>query len=117
MVAGRAFSGLERQPTPRGGVWVCESSGGTPRRVALDGAWPVWERGGAHLLFSRFLHNRGVWRASIDGGPPELVRAMDSEMEGLYLEGLDTGRDGAPILFNLARYTVELYVLEPPEEM
>ena len=113
-----AWSGSQRpEDVDSGGVWTCESSGGTPRRVALDGVWPVWERGGGHLLFGRFLHHRGIWRVSMDGGSPELVRAMDSEMDGLYLEGLDTGRGCAPILFNLARYTVELYVLEPPEEM
>jgi Tol biopolymer transport system component len=112
-----AWSGSQRpEDMDSGGVWVCESTGGTPRRVALDGAWPLWEQAGTHLLFGRFLHERGIWRVPLSGGAPELVRALDSEMEGLYLEGLDTGRDGSPILFNLARYTVELYALEPPDE-
>jgi Tol biopolymer transport system component len=112
-----AWSGSQRpEDVDSGGIWVCEIPGGTPRRLSLDGAWPVWEDDGEHLLFGRFLHQRGIWRVPLAGGSPELVRALDSEMEDLYLEGLDVGRDGSPVLFILAQYTGELYSMEAPTD-
>jgi Tol biopolymer transport system component len=110
-----AWSGSQRpEDVDSGGIWVCEVSAGTPRRLALDGAWPVWEGDDKHLLFGRFLHQRGIWRVSLDGGPPALVRTLDPEMEDLYLEGLDVGSSGSPVLFILAQYTGELYSMEAP---
>jgi Tol biopolymer transport system component len=112
-----AWSGSQRpEDVESGGVWVCEAAGGTPRRLTLDGAWPVWEEDGSHLVFGRFLHERGIWRVPLAGGEPLLVRALDSEMGDLYLEGLDIGRGGAPILLILAKYSGELYVMEPPDD-
>jgi dipeptidyl aminopeptidase/acylaminoacyl peptidase len=110
-----AWSGSQRpEDVESGGVWVFELPDGAPRRLAVDGAWPAWEESGTHLLFGRFLHERGIWRVSLAGGSPQLVRALDAEMKDLYLEGLAIGRSGAPVLFILAQYTGELYVMEPP---
>jgi len=97
-----------------GGVWVCPLDGGVPRRLTPDGAWPLWEENGEHLLYARFLENDGIWRVALDGESPELVRRLEDEMENLYLEGLDIGRSGTPLLFLLSRSSGELYVLEPP---
>jgi len=80
----------------------------------VDGAWPLWEQDGVHLLYARFLEHDGIWRVPLAGGPPRLVRRLEDEMEDLYLEGLDIGRSGAPLLFFLSKSTGELYVLEPP---
>jgi DNA-binding winged helix-turn-helix (wHTH) protein/Tol biopolymer transport system component len=97
-----------------GGIWVSEAAGGTPRRLTVDGAWPQWETDGQHLLYARFLEHDGIWRVPLAGGAPRLVRRLENEMEGLYLEGLDIGSSGAPLLFFLSKTTGELYVLEPP---
>jgi Tol biopolymer transport system component/DNA-binding winged helix-turn-helix (wHTH) protein len=97
-----------------GGVWVCPVEGGSPRRLTMDGAWPVWERDGEHLLFARFLENEGVWRVPLDGGSPRLVRRLEDELQDLYLHGIGIGRAGTPVLFFLYKYTGELYALEPP---
>jgi DNA-binding winged helix-turn-helix (wHTH) protein/Tol biopolymer transport system component len=97
-----------------GGVWVCPVDGDTPRRLTVDGAWPVWGEDGKHLLYGRFLEHDGIWRVPLAGGSPELVRRLEDEMEDLYLEGLDIGRSGTPLLFLMSRSTGELYVLEPP---
>ena len=111
-----AWSGYERpEDFESGGVWVSEVFGGKPRRLTLDGAWPVWEAGGTHLLFGRFLHNRGSWRVALAGGSPQLVRTLEPDMKDLYLEGLDTGSSGTPILFTLSTHTGELYMMEPPD--
>jgi Tol biopolymer transport system component len=97
-----------------GGVWVSPVEGGAPRRLTLDGAWPVWEKDGEHLLFARFLENEGIWRVALTGGSPRLVQRPEGDLEDLFLQGLDTGRNGAPMLFIFFRFTGELYVLEPP---
>jgi Tol biopolymer transport system component/DNA-binding winged helix-turn-helix (wHTH) protein len=98
-----------------GGIWVGEVEAGTPRRLTVEGAWPQWEADGRHLLFARFLEHDGIWRIGLDGGSPALVRRLEDEMAGLYLEGLDVGRPGGPLLFFLSRTEGELYVLEPPD--
>jgi len=97
-----------------GGVWVCPVAGGSPRRLTADGAWPVWDEDGEHVLFARFIEHRGIWRVPLTGGPARRARALDGEMQDLYLQGLDTGRTGAPVLFFMYEYTGELYALEPP---
>jgi DNA-binding winged helix-turn-helix (wHTH) protein/Tol biopolymer transport system component len=110
-----AWSGARRpDDVGSGGVWVGPAKGGTPRRLTADGAWPVWEKDGEHLLYARFLEHEGIWRVPLDGGPPRLVRRLGDEMEDLYLEGLDTGASGTPLLFFLTKFTGELYALEPP---
>jgi Tol biopolymer transport system component len=97
-----------------GGIWVCPAEGGSPRRLAPDGAWPLWEKGGSSLLYSRFLKNRGIWRVPFEGGSSRPVRGLDGDMSDLYLQGLDGGRTGTPVLFFMYEYTGELYALEPP---
>ena len=84
------------------------------RSRTVDGAWPLWDEDGAHLLYARFLEHDGIWRVPLAGGPARLVRRLEDEMEDLYLEGLDFGRTGTPLLFFLSKTTGELYVLEPP---
>jgi hypothetical protein len=88
--------------------------GGSPRRLSNEGAWPVWESGGAGLLYSRFIENKGIWRVSIAGGEPRLAQPLDGELHDLYLQGLDIGSGGTPILLFMYEYTGELYALEPP---
>jgi Tol biopolymer transport system component len=98
-----------------GGIWVCPvEEGSTPRRLTSEGAWPVWEPGGEHLLFARFLENRGIWRVPLTGGPPSLALPLDGELEELYLQDLSSGRAGGPLLMLLYEYTGALYALEPP---
>jgi Tol biopolymer transport system component/DNA-binding winged helix-turn-helix (wHTH) protein len=97
-----------------GGVWVCPAEGGSSQRLSMDGAWPVWEEDGRHLLFGRFIENDGIWRVPLDGGSPRLVRRLDAELQDLYLHSLGIGRSGAPVLLFLYKYTGELYALEPP---
>jgi len=97
-----------------GGVWVCAVDGGSPRRLALEGAWPVWDRDGEHVLFMRFLEHRGIWRVSLAGGDPQLVLRLEGDVSDLSLEGLDIGRGGGPLLLFLAEFTGELYSLESP---
>ncbi|MGD8374886.1 MAG: winged helix-turn-helix domain-containing protein [Acidobacteriota bacterium] len=110
-----AWSGAWRpDDLDSGGIWVCPAEGGSPRRLAVDGAWPVWEGDGEHLLFVRFLENEGVWRVPVSGGPPRLVQRPEGEMRHLSFEGLDAGRDGLPLLMILARFTGQLYALEAP---
>ena len=112
-----AWSGGHRpNDLESGGVWVCPAKGGAPQRLTMDGAWPVWETDGEHLLFARFLEHKGIWRVPLAGGPPGLVRRPDGEMENLYLEGLDTGLTADPLLIFLSRSTGELYVLESPAD-
>lgn len=112
-----AWSGRQRsEDTESGGIWVCELDRGTPRRLTLDGAWPVWEPDGTHLLFGRFLHERGIWRVALAGGEPQMARTLEPEMTDLYLERLDAGRDGRPILFLTAQFTGEIYALEAPTD-
>lgn len=41
-------------------------------------------------------------------------RRPDNELEDLYLEWLDSGTSGFPLLLFPSRFTGELYVLEPP---
>jgi hypothetical protein len=98
-----------------GGVWVCPAEGGPPRRLTPDGAWPVWGADGAHLLYSRFIENKGIWRVSLAGGEPRLAQRLDGDLQDLYLQGLDTGDGGTPILLFMYEYTGELYALEPPD--
>ena len=62
----------------------------------------------------RFMEHRGIWRVPLVGGEPGLVRRLEGEVADLSLEGLDNGRAGDPLLLFLARFTSELYVLEPP---
>jgi hypothetical protein len=88
--------------------------GGAPRRLTRDGAWPVWEQDGTHLLFARFLEHEGVWRVPLAGGTPRLVRRLEGDLQDLYMYRLDIGRAGGPVLFLLFEYTGELYALEPP---
>jgi DNA-binding winged helix-turn-helix (wHTH) protein/Tol biopolymer transport system component len=99
-----------------GGVWICPVDAGTPRRLTMDGAWPVWENDGEHLLFARFLEHKGIWRVPRAGGSPQLVRRLDRDFEDLYMEGLDLGRNGAPLLFLLSKSVGEIYALEPPAD-
>jgi len=109
-----AWSGARRpDDVGSGGVWVCPAAGGTPRRLTVDGAWPVWEKDGEHLLYARFLEHAGIWRVPLDGEPPRLVRRLEDEMQDFNLEGLDAGSSGAPLLFFLTNFTSALYVLEP----
>lgn len=111
-----AWSGGRRpEDTESGGIWICEVDGGQPQRLTRDGAWPVWQPGGDTLLYGRFLEHRGIWRVPRGGGAPQLVRALDPEMEDLYLEDLDGGRSGLPLLLVLSKFSGELYVLEPPD--
>jgi Tol biopolymer transport system component len=98
-----------------GGVWVCPAEGGVPRRLTVDGAWPVWEGDGEHILFARYLENEGLWRVPLTGGTPHLVRRFGGEMLELYVEGLDIGQSGTPLLLFLYRFTSELFVLESPD--
>jgi len=112
-----AWSGAWRpDEVGSGGIWVCPAEGGTPRRLTVDGAWPLWDSDGEHLLFARFLEHRGIWRVPLAGGSPRLVRRLDGEMQDLYLQGLDNGRAGTPVLFFMYEYTGELYALEPPPQ-
>jgi Tol biopolymer transport system component/DNA-binding winged helix-turn-helix (wHTH) protein len=97
-----------------GGIWVCPAAGGTPRRLAPDGAWPVWEKNGRHLLFARFVEHKGVWRVPLAGGAPRLAHRMDGDLQDLYLQGLDGEQGGAALLLFMYQYTGELYALEPP---
>jgi Tol biopolymer transport system component len=98
-----------------GGVWVCPAEGGVPRRLTVDGAWPVWEGDGEHILFARYLENEGLWRVPLTGGTPHLVRRFGGEMQELYVEGLDIGQSGTPLLLFFYRFTSELFVLESPD--
>jgi DNA-binding winged helix-turn-helix (wHTH) protein/Tol biopolymer transport system component len=110
-----AWSGGHRpNDLESGGVWVCPAQGGTPRRLTADGAWPVWEEDGAHLLFVRFLEHDGIWRMALAGGEPSLVRRADGELQHFLLEGLDAGTKPEPLMLLLSRSTGELYVLESP---
>jgi Tol biopolymer transport system component/DNA-binding winged helix-turn-helix (wHTH) protein len=97
-----------------GGVWVCPVEGGDPRRLTANGALPLWEGDGGHLLFARFIEHEGIWRVPLAGGSPRLVRRLQDDMPDLYLHGLDAGRGGSPVMFFSYEYTGELYVLEPP---
>jgi dipeptidyl aminopeptidase/acylaminoacyl peptidase len=99
-----------------GGVWVCPVQGGTARRLTAEGTWPVWDADGEHVLFIRFLEHEGIWRVPVAGGAASLLRPLEGEMRELSLEGLDSGRAGAPLLVLLSRFTGELYALEPPGE-
>ena len=111
-----AWSGAWRpDDLASGGVWVCPAEGGSPSRLITDGAWPVWEADGEHLLFVRFLENEGIWRVPAAGGPATLVRRLEGEMRELALEGLDAGRDGLPLLVFLSDFTGQLYALEAHE--
>ncbi len=111
-----AWSGSRRpDDLTSGGIWVCPTSGGASRRLIADGAWPVWEADGEHLLFVRFLEQEGVWRVPLDGGSASLVRRLEGEMKELSLEGLDAGRAGAPLLLFLSKFTGEIYAFEPPD--
>ena len=74
----------------------------------------MWEQDGKHLLYGRFIEYRGIWRVPIAGGEPRLTKEMDPEMKDLYLQGLDSGRDGTPLMLFLYKYTGELFALEPP---
>jgi Tol biopolymer transport system component/DNA-binding winged helix-turn-helix (wHTH) protein len=112
-----AWSGARRpDDVGSGGVWVGPAEGGTPRRLTVDGAWPVWEEDGEHLLYARFLEHAGIWRVPLDGGPPGLVRRLDEEIGGFNLEGLDAGSTGRPLLLFLTDFTSALYALEPPTD-
>jgi Tol biopolymer transport system component len=95
------------------GVWVCPLDESTPRRLTGEGAWPVWEEDGEHLVYGRYLASQGLWRVSFFGGAPQLVWSPDGVMTDLYLHRLDAGRSGAPLLLILYEYTGELYALEP----
>lgn len=99
-----------------GGVWVCPIEGGSPRQLSVDGAWPVWERDSAHLLFFRFLENEGIWRVPLSGGLPRRVQRLEGVMEGLHPEGLDNARSGVPLLLRLEQTTAQIYLLEPPTD-
>jgi DNA-binding winged helix-turn-helix (wHTH) protein/Tol biopolymer transport system component len=98
-----------------GGVWVCPAAGGSPRRLSADGAWPVWEPGGEHLLYARFIENRGIWRVPLTAAAPRLARDLGGELQDLYLQGLDLGPGGGPMLLFMYEYTGALYALEPPK--
>ena len=98
-----------------GGIWISPAEGGQPRRLSTDGAWPVWEPDGRHLLFLRFQEHKGIWRLPIDGGPARLVGGLEGELGGLFLEGIDIGRGGAPLLLLLSTFTGEMYAFEPPD--
>jgi DNA-binding winged helix-turn-helix (wHTH) protein/Tol biopolymer transport system component len=99
-----------------GGIWVCPVEGSTPRRLVVDGARPVWEADGEHLLFLRFLEHEGIWRVPVSGGTPSLVYRLEEELRQLSPEGLDIGRAGGPLLLILYRFSGELYALEAPDE-
>jgi Tol biopolymer transport system component len=96
-----------------GGVWVCEAEGGTQRRLALEGAWPVWDPAGDAILYLRFIEHRGVWRVSLAGDEPRLVQRLDGDVSDYLMEGLDVARDNGSLLLFLYQYTGELYALEP----
>jgi DNA-binding winged helix-turn-helix (wHTH) protein/Tol biopolymer transport system component len=98
-----------------GGIWVAPAEGEQPRRLITDGAWPVWEPDGRHLLFLRFQEHKGIWRLPIDGGPAHLVGSLEGELGDLFLEGIDIGRGGAPLLLLLSTFAGEMYAFEPPE--
>jgi Tol biopolymer transport system component/DNA-binding winged helix-turn-helix (wHTH) protein len=97
-----------------GGVWVCPAEGGSPRQLTVDGAWPVWEKDGAHLLFLRFLEHEGIWRVPLAGGSPQLVQRLDGDIEDLNPEGLDGAQAGFPLLLRMEKFTGQVYALEPP---
>jgi hypothetical protein len=105
--------------TPGGTSIRVRSQDGSELETAERGFWPRWSPDGSYLARSgsqrpEDVEGGGMWVCEAAAGSPQLVRALDSEMEDLYLEGLDIGRGGAPILFILATYTGELYVMEPP---
>jgi tricorn protease-like protein len=110
-----AWSGSVRpDDLDSGGVWVCPVEGGEPRRLTVDGAWPLWDGDGEQLLYARFLENEGIWRIALAGGASRLVRRFDGNLRDFSLEGLDGGHGGEPLLFFLSKFTGGLYALEPP---
>ena len=54
----------------------------------------MWEQDGEHILYSRFIENKGIWRAPVAGGSSRIARRLDGDLEDLYLQGLDIGRAG-----------------------
>jgi Tol biopolymer transport system component len=98
------------------GVWVCPAEEGEPRQLTREGAWPVWEPDGEHLLYGRYLAHQGLWRVPLSGGDSQPVWRPEGDLADLYLHRLDTGKGGAPLLLFLYEYTGELYALEPPPD-
>jgi len=109
-----AWSGDKRPAdAASSGIWVMSPDGDKPRRLAPDGAWPLWEPAGEGLIFARFLDHDGLWRVPLWGGAPERLRGA-FEPDGLLLEGLDIARSGGPVLFHVTSDRSGLYVLEKP---
>jgi dipeptidyl aminopeptidase/acylaminoacyl peptidase len=56
----------------RSSIWLVNSAGGTPRRLAESGSEPRWSPDGQQLAF---LNDAQIWRRPVDGG--EAVRLTD----------------------------------------
>ena len=111
-----AWSGSHRPAdSASSGIWVAAADADSARRVAADGAWPVWEPGSESLIFARFLEYDGLWRLPLAGGPPERVRGP-FELEGYLLEGIDLASEGGPLLLHGITGKSGLYLLEQPED-
>ncbi len=74
-----AWSGfLRTAEEASAGIWVAPVDGsGQPRRLAADGAWPVWE-GKESLLFVRGANGNSLWRAAVNDGEAVHLRSLDT---------------------------------------
>jgi len=106
------------QPRPvdslSSGVWVVRVEDGTPRRLALDGAWVAWEPDGEGLVFARYEDNSGLWRVPLEGGPAVQLYEPDDDMWDYWVYGLDIARSASTLVVRLESAATALYVLEEP---
>jgi Tol biopolymer transport system component len=77
-----------------GDVWIAPALGGSARRIAEDGNFPVWEPSGRALLYVTGIENqRQIVRAPIDGGPAmKVLPAEASRWEIIRLGASQNGR-------------------------
>jgi len=84
-----AWSGfLRTADEASAGIWVAPVDGsGEPRRLAADGAWPVWE-GTESLLFVRGANGNSLWRVAVKDGEMVHLRSLDKGFPTVALDAV-----------------------------
>jgi Tol biopolymer transport system component/DNA-binding winged helix-turn-helix (wHTH) protein len=86
----------------RGGVWLVQSTGGTPRQLTASGAQPAWSPDGRAIAFADGLaSSSAIWTVNRDGSNVRQLRAQGLPAGG-YVEPA-WSHDGRSIAFTVVQ--------------